>query len=188
MAKNREISQTDFEKLLNWLNADKELAGRKYEAIRLRLIKVFTLRGCHTADELADITIDKVIEKIDSIVENYDGDPVLYFYGVGKKVFSEFLKTQKPETLGRQISQKNNDEDENTLQKHECLEGCLKKITKENSELIIAYYQDAKQAKIERRRDLANQTGDSSSRLRLRIYRIKNTLEKCVRECVESNK
>ena len=35
-----------FEQLLDWLNPDREQAGRDYEALRRRLIKLFTCRGC----------------------------------------------------------------------------------------------------------------------------------------------
>lgn len=185
MAKDREISQKDFEKLLNWLNSDRELAGIKYEAIRQRLVKVFTLRGCQIAEELADSTIDIVIEKMDSLTESYEGDPALYFYGVGKKVLSRFFKTPQLEVSSDPQFIQEDFEDENTIRKHDCLEKCLEKLTDEQRKLIIAYYQNDKREKINHRKLLASERGMTPDRLRINIHRIKNTIEKCVRQCTE---
>src|SRR5947209_6617862 len=35
-----------FDRLLAWLNPDREQAGQRYEEIRRRLIKIFARRGC----------------------------------------------------------------------------------------------------------------------------------------------
>ena len=86
-----------FDKLLFWLDKDREVAGHKYESIRLKLIKIFHARDCHLAEELADETIDRVADRIDFLTQNYVGNPVLYFYGVAKRVFLEF--TRKPTTV-----------------------------------------------------------------------------------------
>ena len=45
MTKKVEISQDNFEKLLDWLHSDRETAGQIYESIRDRLIKIFHARG-----------------------------------------------------------------------------------------------------------------------------------------------
>ena len=86
MTKTKTINQQDFDKILNRLDSDRELAGRKYESIRQRLIKIFDLRGCLVSEYLADETIDRITQKIDSITNVFDGKPNLYFYAVGKKL------------------------------------------------------------------------------------------------------
>lgn len=187
MTKKREISQEKFEKLLNWLNSDRELAGIKYESIRLRLIKFFTLRTYHSPDELADITIDIVAEKIDTIVENYEGDPALYFYGVGKNVFLKYKNSSQIE-LPAHLTQQNTTEDEETFQKHQCLESCLQNLKKEDRELITAYYQESKSEKIKLRKNLADKKGVSTKNLRVHIHRLKETLEKCIRHCLKNGR
>lgn len=53
-----------FEQLLAWLDEDRELAGKKYEEIRFRLINLFIARGCRISEELADKTIDRVARKV----------------------------------------------------------------------------------------------------------------------------
>lgn len=185
MVKKREINQENFEKMLDWLDLDRELAGIKYEAIRSRLRKFFTLRGYHTADELADITIDIIVEKIDSVVDVYIGDPALYFYSVGKYV----LLTYKVPTLVElhpQIVAQNKGEDDFTKQNHECLENCLRKLREADRKLVIAYYQESKGAKIKSRKSLADRQGIPTDQLRVNVHRIKSILKKCVRRCVKN--
>jgi len=91
---NREnaATQVAFDCLLAWLDADREQAGRKYENIRLRLIRIFTCRGRHDAEELADETINRVTLKAPVVSKDYVGDPALYFYAVAQKVFLESLR------------------------------------------------------------------------------------------------
>src|SRR5687767_5895715 len=90
------VTQQAFDRLLDWLDADRDSAGSKYERIRVRLIKIFTCRGCGEADDLADETINRVTAKLGDIVESYSGDPALYFYGVAQKVHLEYLRKKPP--------------------------------------------------------------------------------------------
>ena len=59
MKKGWVLTQELFDTLLDWLDPDRERAGHRYETIRLRLIKIFTSRGCPEAEELADETINR---------------------------------------------------------------------------------------------------------------------------------
>jgi len=52
--KLKELEQQDFERLLSWLDVDRERAGFLYEQIRWRLITILAARGCTFAEELAD--------------------------------------------------------------------------------------------------------------------------------------
>ena len=60
MKKNWVLSQKAFDDLLDWLASNREQAGHKYEAIRRRLITIFTGRGCCDAEDLADETMNRV--------------------------------------------------------------------------------------------------------------------------------
>ena len=53
-----------FEQLLSVLDADRDRAGERYEVIRRKLLKFFEWRGCQRPDELADQTIDRVLEAL----------------------------------------------------------------------------------------------------------------------------
>jgi hypothetical protein len=113
------LTQVAFDSLLAWLDPERERAGEKYEVIRARLIKVFAYRGCHTPEELADETINRVTRKIDTVAESYDGDPALYFYGVAQMIHLEYLR-RKTEPQPPPASHP-----EDSEQEYQCLDECL---------------------------------------------------------------
>jgi DNA-directed RNA polymerase specialized sigma24 family protein len=179
-----EISQDSFEELLNWLDADREQAGRKYESIRSRLINVFYARGCHTAEELADETIDRVARKVENLLGNYQGEPALYFYAVAKKILLEYSRKPKSVELPAVIAdEKSSSESVETYS--ECLEKCLQTFIPAQREFITRYYQGEKRAKLEQRKKLERELGISSEVLRTRAFRMRRILQKCVISCVE---
>ncbi len=80
--KLNDLKQDDFERLLSWLDSDRERAGQLYEKIRWRLIAILASRGCAEAEALADETIDRVSRRVADIEANYVGDKAIYFLGV----------------------------------------------------------------------------------------------------------
>ncbi len=95
MVKKNGVTQEDFDALLSWFDLNREVAAQKYERIRQRLIHIFTGRGCFEAEELTDETINRVTLKLPQVIENYVGEPALYFYGVANHIFQEWLRKQK---------------------------------------------------------------------------------------------
>jgi DNA-directed RNA polymerase specialized sigma24 family protein len=67
----------------------------------------------------------------------------------------------------------------------ECLLSCLRKLTSEKRELILGYYAKEKQVKIDHRTEMAKRLGLTVETLRVRAYRIRNALEKCIEDCLE---
>src|SRR2546426_439546 len=92
MNKEWALTQDAFDRLLDWLNADRNRAGIRYEEIRSRLIKVFIGRGCMAAEDLADETINRVAARIGDVTRDYEGDPASYFYGVCQNVHFEYVR------------------------------------------------------------------------------------------------
>jgi DNA-directed RNA polymerase specialized sigma24 family protein len=173
------LTQEAFDSFLAWLSTDREQAGMKYEEIRRRLIKIFVCRGCAVAEELADETINRVAKKVPEIKDSYVGDPAYYFYGVAHKVHLEFVR-KKPEPLPP-VPPAHSDEIE---QEYDCLERCMEQLPQESRELVLHYYQEEKRAKIEHRKRLAQRLGIELNALRIRAYRIRMSLQDCVRECL----
>jgi hypothetical protein len=68
-----------------------------------------------------------------------------------------------------------------------CLEECLGVLSVDNRELVIQYYQDERQAKIDRRKLLARRLGIAPNALRIRACRIRASLLKCVENCLGEN-
>jgi len=180
MNKQSALTQAAFDSLLAWLDPDREEAGRKYEFIRRRLIKIFTCRGRPDAEELADETINRVILKAPDVVKEYAGDPALYFYGVAQKILLESLRKRPPLFVPPPTART-----EEIEQEHECLERCLERLPPGNCELVLEYYRNDKRAKINHRKELAERLGIAPNALRIRAHRIRALLQQCVQTCLE---
>src|SRR5829696_5933939 len=92
MRKDREINPEAFDRMLLWLDEDRDIAGSKYEGIRLRLIKIFDYRQCTNSEELTDIVFDRVLKKIDENAITNGDNPALYFYKVANYIYRENLR------------------------------------------------------------------------------------------------
>lgn len=176
--KEWELSQEAFERLLEWLDEDRESAGRKYEEIRRGLVKMFTCRGCAWAEELADEVINRVVRKIFDIAATYEGNPALYFYGVAKNVHREFVSPPSRPVPPPSLPPADTEEE------HACLEHCLRQIGPEKSAMVLEYFAETKQAKIELHQEMARRLGLNINALRIRVFRIRAALRKCVDDCL----
>lgn len=189
MSRRWELTGEALDGLLTWLDPDREQAGRKYEHIRKSLIKIFAWRGCAEAEDLADETINRVARKVPEIASTYQGNPVLYFYGVGRRLFLEYQKQQL-----RRAPQEADAESPASMveeasagdleRRHECLEQCLQKLSESNRELIRDYYQRDLQTRGDWRSELARRMGVSAGALRVRAHRLRAALLDCIEDCL----
>ena len=175
-----DINQERFDQLLDWLDRDREKAATKYEIIRKRLIKIFECRGVCVPDELADNTINRVARKLPEIRPTYVGEPANFFHGVAIYIFQEWLRKQKvPAVLPPQPSPPEEDETS-----YACLQKCAGKLPEADRDMLIAYYQEEKHAKIDHRKRLAEQLRLSMNALRIRTTRLRESLRQCVEQCL----
>ena len=174
-----EITQEEFDRLLAWLNPDRERAGEKYEWVRKRLIKTFVCRGSNRAEELADKTINRVARKLLEIEATYVGDPAHYFVGVAAKIWLESIRREQAPAVGMPPAATTNDDDP----RYAFLERCLEQLTDEDRDLVLSYYQGEGQAKIEHRRILATRLGLGINALRIRVCRIRSELQDRIERC-----
>jgi len=184
MAEKTEITQKNFELLLDWLDKDRDVAARKYDSIYRRLVQIFWARKAFPAEELADQTIDIVLSKIDYLVKEYKGDPSLYFYNVAHKIFQEFLRKPKSESLSEHIIQKETEEEKNTPY-IKCLKECLRALPREERDVFIKYFKYEKRSKIRSHKKMAQKMGIDIKVLRVKIWRLKESLETCIKNCVQ---
>lgn len=189
MSKRWELTGEALDSLLTWLGPDREQAGRMYEHIRKSLIKIFAWRGCADAEDLADETINRVARKVPEIASTYEGNPALYFYGVGRRLFLEYQKQQlrrapqepDAESHASVVEEASAGELE---RRHECLEQCLQKLSESNRELVREYYQRDLQTRGDSRSELARRLGVSATALRVRAHRLRAALLDCIRDCL----
>lgn len=179
MKKNWVLSKELFDALLSWLDPDREQAGLKYEEIREKLIKVLSARGCTEPEDMADEAINRVTEKLKVIDADYQGDQLRYFFAVAYRVFLEHRR-KKPLNLPPGLG---NPEDRERV--YTCLDRCMDHLSVANRSLILQYYQEHGRAKIEHRRKLAEKLNIAPNALRIKVYRMRAGLQKCVEECLE---
>ncbi len=175
-----DITQDAFDKFLFWLDPDRDGAAMKYEEVRRRLIKIFTCRGCPDAEDLADETINRVIRKAQEISDSYVGDPALYFYGVARNVHLEYVRTPPPV-----LPLPAPDVPEQKEQECDCLDKCMRQLPGEQRRWVLEYYGKEKKAKIDHRKKMAERLGIAPNALRIRMYRIRASLQDCVKDCLK---
>src|SRR2546423_466128 len=189
MRKQWTLTQEAFDKLLAWFDSDRERAGKKYEDIRRNLIKVFAWRGFDNAEDLVDETINRVNQKVDELTENYTGDPALYFYGVAKKVMLESGRQNPPQSLSDMIAAPPDNnigtESDERERMCECLDKCLAQLPQTDRDLVLHYYQEAKQRKIDFRKEMAQQLKLTQNTLRVKMHRLRMRIHKCMLLCLQ---
>lgn len=170
-----------FHDMLQWLHAEPEKAGLKYEQIRRRLIFILKCRGCTFADDLADECIDRVAKIVSVESFTYSGDQALLFYGVARIMIKEYFRSR---VRDQHIPDSAPDEDKE--RDYECLEKCMGELSDRSRGMILDYYGDTGGSKNAHRKWLADRLGIPLNALRIQTCRVRTVLRSCVLQCVES--
>jgi len=197
-SKEKPLSQAAFDKLLEQLDPDRERAGYVYEIIRAKLIRFFEARGCSSPAEYADKTTNRVAYNLVQGKQIWT-DPQRYFYGVARNLLKEYWGDADRRLSSLELISENsqpfttpNEEAERgeTLRDRErqleCLARCLKELSAESRDLILRYYQGEKDERIENRKKLAAEMDIEVSTLRLRAFRMRQSLEARFNELIKT--
>ena len=198
--KHRVLTQAAFDRLLDHLHEDRASAAEKYEHLRQALITFFAFRGATDASELTDETINRVAGRLSEGAAVFTGESASYFFGVARNVWRETLarpvkfealddtlppatgSTPDPHTLLVEAEQRAASE-----RRLVCLEKCLHRLSPQDREMIVEYYQGTGGEKIESRLALAERFGISLKTLRNKTTLLRNRISDCVRDCLEAN-
>ena len=176
----KEVTRERFEGFLDWLSPERDRAGEEYERLRFRLCTFFSQRQCGFADELADETINRVILKSsEEQIEN----KIAYCYGVARNVYRESLRKERPHLDIDDVIVAAKVPEEPSFSR-ECLDKCLEKLSPDNRNLLLDYFSEAKQAKVELHRRISETLQTTQTALRMRVMRTKLKLKVCVQECM----
>ena len=176
----KEVTREKFASFLEWLNPDRDRAGEEYEQLRFRLCTFFSQRHCTFADELADETINRVILKVsEEKIEN----KIAYCYGVAKNVYRESLRKERTHVDIDEVAIAAEEPEKQSFS-NECFEKCLKKLSPASRTLLLDYFSEVKQAKIQMHRRISANLATTQTALRMRVMRIKQKLKLCVQECM----
>lgn len=175
-----------FDKLLELLGPDRELAGEEYERLHQGLVTYFG-KNNNSAEDLADETLDRVMNRVAK--GELISDLERYCYGVARMVLIENREKFARERVSvEQLLSRPapiSDFDEFSEQRLQCLDRCLQKLAPEERELILDFYGLERRAKIEKRRAMAERMGVTLNTLRVRVYRVRRRLEYCIRQCLD---
>ena len=179
------LTKETFDRFLAILDNDRDKAGEKYEEIRLKLLKYFQWCGSTFPDIDADETLNRVMRRMEEGADVYNVNG--YIYGVARLVHTESLKQRNRK---QELEESSLIElwsvgvDAEVVQRHECLERCLSKLSDEDRAMIIEYYMHDKAKKVTCRERLAAKLGVSLNTLRVKMHRQRLNLESCVNKCL----
>ena len=188
MARDSLIPPESFDEILAWLNPDRDVAAEMYVQLRQDLAKLFMWGRCTDPEGMTDETFDRVAKKVHEVRQSYQGDPRLYFRAVANNLIKENFKRIKTQVSLDDVelpAEQTIETAEETADIEECLQSCLRKLDSEKRELILAYYAKEKQAKIDHRHELAQRFGISVETLRVRVFRIRASIEECIESCLK---
>jgi len=188
MARDSALPPERLDEILAWLNSDRDVAASIYLQLRDGLEKIFIMNRCSDPEWLTDETFDRIAKKVVDLRQTYEGDPKLYFYGVARNLIKEDLKKVKTHASLEELEPQAIDiefAEETADLREECLHSCLQELSAEKRDLILNYYAKEKQAKIDHRAELADRLNTSVETLRVRVYRIRNALLKCIEQCLD---
>jgi DNA-directed RNA polymerase specialized sigma24 family protein len=187
-----------FRQFLDWLDEGVDSGGERYLEMRRRLARYFDRRNCHTPDDLADETLNRVARKLEENGEITGVSPAHYCYIVAKFVFLEFGRNRENNQTSLDDAPRSGRviiglavpfrSEVDTMAKEKlfgCLEQCLGNLQPEDRELMLDYYHWERRAKIERRSKLAARLGLSMNALSIRACRLRSKLEICVSACAQ---
>lgn len=189
------LTPQDLQAFLNWLAFGGGNPETAYESARRRLTIFFAGRKCPEPETLADRTLDIAMRKLAEIPA--EAHPTAYLMGIAKNIHRDELRAaQKLEAFhSTQASQAPLTVQPATrLQaqvelesRHSCLEKCLDKLPTEERTMVLGYYSQSKQAKIDKRKELADRHGLTLNALRNRVFRLNQRLALCVTHCLENS-
>jgi DNA-directed RNA polymerase specialized sigma24 family protein len=183
----RGFNDAGFRALLQQLGPDEEHAAAHYEQLRQKLITFFAGRASAEPEERADETLDRLGRRVQEgeVIRDLGG----YAYGIAKLVLGEstrrhrrrhwLLRTMLPPP--RALEQQ--DDPDPRL---ECVRACVARLRADDRQLIFEYYQDDGRDRQHTRRAVAERLGILPGALRLRVFRVRGTLEECARLCLRN--
>jgi DNA-directed RNA polymerase specialized sigma24 family protein len=172
------VSPGAFDRLLTALDADRDRAAQAYEHLRDRTTGLLRWWGAADAEDLADVTLDRVARKLEEGVAIAEGSFGAYVRGVARMIFYEAQRRPKLQAGDAIHLAPPPSSDHDWLV---CLDTCLDTLSPSERTLVLRYYGDGKPSDVRRR--LGLELGVTMTALRIRAHRLRAQLERCVREC-----
>lgn len=184
------LSSESFEKLLQVLATDREMAGVAYEDLRQRMIRFFRWESCPSADECADDVLNRLATKL--LAGERISNPVAYAGGIARLVLKETNRKQAREQQlplsgpvdisTSRLFVSNSEESKEQIQ--QCFDGCLNALDVDSRHFLLDYYRGEASSRILNRQKMAGRLEISLNSLRNRALRLREKLESCIDGCM----
>lgn len=177
------LTRAELDAFLARLSPDRDEAGRLYEDLRRRLLRLFELRFCEGPEALVDEAIDRVARRLPGM--EIRSSPFAFACGVAHHVAQEMLRQRQRERRAFLVAAAlaaPPPEPEVDAARVGCLEACLETLPGDQRRLILDYHQEGDH--IRRRQSLARELGLSTNALRIRAHRIRKDLADCCERCL----
>jgi DNA-directed RNA polymerase specialized sigma24 family protein len=169
--------------LLALLDGDPEHAAGEFEALRRRLVGFFEWRGAPWPEELADEVLDRLMRRLEE--GEAVGNVAAFASGVARRLLLELHRGPRVVPLGNlgaEPAAPGPPPEPPWAEAEAQLDACLARLPAEHREILLAYYRGEGAERIAARQDLAHRLGVSANGLRVRVFRLRQRLEACVRE------
>lgn len=183
------LTEEAFHRLLQWLDEGTSSEGQTYLEMRRRLVAYFDRKDCAVPEELTDETMNRVARRLVEAGAIESETPARYCYITARFVFLEYVRArakdqQMRSELPREAPGGRADEHDGHRRERmlDCLEHCANELDPGNRDLILRYYFGEERVKIDNRRALASALGITVNALSIRACRVRERLERCVRE------
>jgi RNA polymerase sigma factor (sigma-70 family) len=203
--KKWEPTREAYDKYLARLDPDRDRAGERHEKIRENLHTFFAVRRCPNADELTDITLDRVIRDVGEKGREVS-NVVAFCFGVAKNVHRESLRADKARNLvsteeasleqkittpSIEEQQKAEDEKEATWHRREArvkaTRHCLKQMPPQDREIFQRYYRGEKEGENKKERQvMAEELGIKIEALRQMAWKLRKKFIECIERYLRS--
>lgn len=177
-----------FQQFLYWLHPDEEQAALRHETIRGGLYRFFAQRDYHDPDHLVDVTLGRVIAKIETLELRNNVTQTGFIRGYAENVYHEALRHNKEEQLDPIFDQNKYSQPEPpdySIQDRDlsCLHECLDKLPPEDSRLLKKYFTPNRDRRQISRQRMAEEMGLTIDNLRVKVMRRREKLRTCITGC-----
>ena len=183
---NWTLTQESIDKLLAHLGDDHETAGIAYQDLRCKLIIFFECNRCTDAEELADVTLNRLARKL------CDGEaiqkPMLYAHSSARYVLCEYWR--RPEISAISLDESVQDFENNyatyvedtraqheaEMRREEIMRRCFMQLPAHQRRLLIDYYHCEKGPLADQRKRMAERLRITPNALSIQVHRLRGKL------------
>jgi DNA-directed RNA polymerase specialized sigma24 family protein len=177
------MSPEDFAMFLGRFSPDRDTAGRHYIRLHHKLVCFFSMKGISDSTGAADETLRRAAERVCGGANVPDVEH--YCLGIARNVAKEYWRRERREEVVFRgfIEGLANGSAEEVDRIEQVLKPCFERLKSKEQSLLVDYCSVPEGlSSAEHRRRLADEFRMTMRALRIRVSRLRDRLEECVKE------